>query len=134
MCLDAAISTDDVGIGSPEASTGAPLADIAAGLGDLEEEVRDARRPDPDGNGEAMERGERWSWGPVVEALCQSATFLRCSCLRGLWGAGAKDIEVLVLLGFIWAYRLGLFICAKFQGWQLEAYLLGFLSPAHRRG
>jgi hypothetical protein len=48
MCLDAAISTDDVGIGSPEASTGAPLADIAAGLGDLEEEVRDARRPDPD--------------------------------------------------------------------------------------
>jgi hypothetical protein len=37
MCLDAAISTDDVGIGSPEASTVVPLADIAAGLGDLEE-------------------------------------------------------------------------------------------------
>lgn len=33
MCLDAAISTDDVGIGSPEASTGALLADIAAGAG-----------------------------------------------------------------------------------------------------
>lgn len=33
MCLDAAISTDDVGIGSPEASTGVLLADIAAGVG-----------------------------------------------------------------------------------------------------
>jgi hypothetical protein len=31
MCFDAAISTDEVGIGSPEASTGVLLADIAAG-------------------------------------------------------------------------------------------------------
>uniref|UniRef100_A0A0E0KCH0 Uncharacterized protein n=1 Tax=Oryza punctata TaxID=4537 RepID=A0A0E0KCH0_ORYPU len=30
MCFDAAISTDEVGIGSPDASTGALLADIAA--------------------------------------------------------------------------------------------------------
>jgi hypothetical protein len=30
MCFDAAISTDDVGIGSPKASTGVLLADIAA--------------------------------------------------------------------------------------------------------
>ena len=39
MCLDAAISTDDVGIGSPEASTGVLVADISAGAGGLAVEI-----------------------------------------------------------------------------------------------
>jgi hypothetical protein len=54
MCLDAAISTDDVGIGSPEASTGVLLADISAGVGgarrgDLGEEGGEGRTGDGEG-------------------------------------------------------------------------------------
>ena len=68
MCLDAAINTDDVGIGSPEASTGVLLADIAAGargsLGLLALEIwgrrwGEARRADPDEKGGGEGDGER---------------------------------------------------------------------------
>lgn len=65
MCFDAAISTDEVGIGSPEASTGVLLADIAAGEvdspgswsqrsgGEPKERGRgEARRPHPDEEGD----------------------------------------------------------------------------------
>jgi len=68
MCLDAAINTDDVGIGSPEASTGVLLADIAAGargsLGLLALEIwgrrwGEARRADADEKGGGEGDGER---------------------------------------------------------------------------
>lgn len=97
MCLDAAISTDDVGIGSPEASTGVPLADIAAVLGDLGEEVGNARRPDPDEKGEAMERTEEgWRAGGGSASLPLSV-LLVTSWALGLVGGGRTSIGYLGL-------------------------------------
>jgi len=98
MCFDAAISTDDVGIGSPEASTGVLLADIAAGavvsagscgLGDLGEGVGEARRPHPDGKGggdggRKVGTGGQWPGGEPEERLCHSLWFLPSWALPGL--------------------------------------------------
>jgi hypothetical protein len=99
MCFDAAISTDDVGIGSPEASTGALLADIAAGAvvsagswpwrsggGSGRSETATPRR---EGRRRRREEGgDRWPvawWGAGgEERLCHSLWFLPSWALPGL--------------------------------------------------
>jgi hypothetical protein len=86
MCLDAAISTDDVGIGSPEASTGVLLADISAGVGGLAVEIWGRR-----GAGEDRRwRGEVGAGGRGV--------LLTPLCVRFL-GFRVRRVEVLHGLG-----------------------------------
>ena len=74
MCLDAAISTDDVGIGSPEASTGVLLADIAAGVGPRRV-LEDSRLGDLGARGpEQMEKGRLGAGGGGGPFLCQCSS------------------------------------------------------------
>jgi hypothetical protein len=80
MCLDAAISTDDVGIGSPAASTGVLLADIAAGAGGswglLALEIWGRRRwGQRDGQTQTRRGGDDGGEGEVVTATL-SASFV----------------------------------------------------------
>lgn len=92
MCFDAAISTDDVGIGSPEASTGVLLADIAAGAvvsagswswrsggGSGRSETATPRR-----EGRKVGTGGQWPGGEPEERLCHSLWFLPSWALPGL--------------------------------------------------
>jgi hypothetical protein len=96
MCLDAAMSTEEVGIGSPEASTGVLLADISAG-------VVGARRGDLGGGGgeRAKEEDRRWrergGWGPEEQVRCvpHSSRYV----VRGLWTSALEGFIGLVCLG-----------------------------------
>lgn len=121
MCFDAAISTDEVGIGSPDASTGALLADIpACGAAGLEgfspwrsEEVGDGDGEDCGGrrteDGRGRRRRSRW---PVVSwAFCTVAI---------------EENE----LGLIWAKPSGL-IFLYYSGPQSYAKYYAFSPHAH---